>query len=340
MAQRFLDGLIEATRSSSSSMVGHFIQHIQLAGPFWTDTTLLVLLKHVPRLTCLAIGCKTGITDTSIQHLGRHCPHLTGLSLDRVPVTQLAMDAIGQQCRHLRQLSLASCHALGSHTFAALVHCPLQDVTLRSPSPWMMTHVGIKDVMQGIHGVTHLALPGSHTAFIEQLLLLLSSSSPATTNNHHHHQQLLLPHLESLTISHYQGKPMTPGDPAALIPFLQTHGSGRLKELGLCFGVFSDSTVDALVAALLLESQQKLGILVLRWDGTRSVSVHAIRRLIQQCPRLRYMSLAMCSIKAFEFPEASPKCMTNTTFGYPDIGDVYHVDHLDEEAITKIRLNF
>ncbi|CAO3601101.1 unnamed protein product [Absidia cylindrospora] len=310
LSQRFLDGLIVAARSS----VGQYVQHVQIEGRFWTDTTLLVLLERIPRLVSLHIGVKTRITDHSVQQLGRHCRQLTGLSLHRVPVTQLSMDALGQHCRHLRHLSLDACHALGSNTFAALKHCPLEHLSIRSPSPWMLSEPGIMDVMQCHARLTHLALPGSPMAFIERLLLLLSTHP--------------LPHLACLTISHYKG---THDDPGALVPFLQTHTG--LKELGLCFGVFSDITLDGMAAL------ERFQLTHLRLDGTRSVSVPAIRRLIQHCPRLRYVSLAMCSRTEFEFPEASQRCLTTRTFAYPHHGDVHHVDHLDQDAITKIRLN-
>ncbi|ORZ07170.1 hypothetical protein BCR42DRAFT_426459, partial [Absidia repens] len=285
----------------------------------WTDSDVLLVLQQTPDLDRLSISSWTNIPDASfLQHLPRLCPHLTSLALFDTNITQHTMDALGHYGPQLTELTLSGCRHLGPDTFSAFSkRCGL--TSLRIELFDMGDPVSEKVIQDLTYGsgfgdLVQLTL-GSRTFdsdFIDDLLF--SSAAAAASGKG-------WPHLDKLIIYKYIPQD---GGSSRLVPFLQSHPG--LKELSLVLGRYDDTLLHAL--ATLQPPPPHLTHLEL--DFARNISAGAVRRLVQQWPMLRSVTLLHCDMTPAMFPEAGKESH------YGTLTDVT-VEYLDVDAIHKVR---
>ncbi|CAO3593647.1 unnamed protein product [Absidia cylindrospora] len=271
---KFLVGVAESSRMG---MMGQHIRKLDMMGDFWTDTHLLLLMPYLFLLEHFAIHNKTDITNESLQHLFRHCPHLISLRLDRHDgLTYSTVHAFAHHCPQLRELILVSCPTLPLATLALLgtrrltklclffhhQHCLTTDM-VRAFATWdTLTDVLLANVTEPI---------------TKQLM---------ATNS--------WPLLTTFYVFDCHGI-----DDATLIPFLQSHPSLSRLHLGpSCEN--TDASLDAIATCL-----PALTVLTLTLHRYLSSST-AIRRLVARCPALTLLTLEHSTRRTLDdFPEVS-----------------------------------
>lgn len=102
--------LLSTTSPQRLAATGKHIGKLDLDNELWTDVELLRLLPHLYRLDHLAIYTVTNITDTSFQHLPRHCKHLKSLlwSCDRLTRVSISADGVRRLVRRCRRERMES----------------------------------------------------------------------------------------------------------------------------------------------------------------------------------------------------------------------------------------
>ncbi|CAO3588940.1 unnamed protein product [Absidia cylindrospora] len=219
----------------------------------------------------------------------------------------MTMDALGQHCHQLTEIILNGCTGLGPDTFSALTRCPLQHLAMYYLGPGLATAKPVMDftLAGNFDELTHLTLyddQDDNNNFIHRLL----SSAKAW------------PRMTSLTISSYRPHGHVPG----LVPFLQSHPG--TKNLDLKNGRYDDALLNAIADTV----PQLTHVILAR---SENITHRSVRRLVQQCPVLRSVTLTGCQISAASFPEATNKSCRS------QLGQDTMVRHLDEEATNKIR---
>ncbi|ORZ07174.1 hypothetical protein BCR42DRAFT_442878 [Absidia repens] len=308
-AQTFLTCLT----MSQHHHIGRHIRALSVNNCVWTDTEFLSVIEHTRWLEDLQLINLKHITDTSLQHLGRHCPRLRILILYHMDISQPSMDALGQHCYQLTELTVANCWKLGPDTFSAVIDgCPLEMLHIEYPSLGLITDKVAMDLANHFDRLTELELMYLPIGFIERLLSAAATAAGSW------------PHLTHLTINNYDVNYQGNGGDGALVPFLQTHPG--LQVLDLNQSQFNLKLLKAISAI----HHPKLMDLHLQRVRRLKDNGAVLRQLVRDCPMLCYISLDVCMVPSSSFPEAGTACISQR----------YHnmLQYLDHEAITKIRL--
>ncbi|ORZ05204.1 hypothetical protein BCR42DRAFT_180987 [Absidia repens] len=263
---RFLIGVAESSRGR---MMGQHIRNLDIEGDSWTDTYLLLLMPHLYHLEHFAINNnETHITNESLQHLPRHCPHLVRLRLDHHDVTPATVHAIAHHCFQLRHLILIDCPAFSIDALALLGTRPLSKLCLLFKDPYNLSATMVRTFATW-DGLTHVLIGCVADRTITKQLL-------ATTG---------WPSLMTFYLFDCEGV-----DDAALVPFLRTHPSLLRLHLGPRCQI-TDASLDAM--ARLLPALTELTLTISH--HAQLPSFMAIRRLVRRSQRpLTQITLENC----------------------------------------------
>ncbi|CAO3588586.1 unnamed protein product [Absidia cylindrospora] len=278
--QRLLDCLAVTQQHS----LGHYIRTLSFNDTSCTNDEFLRLMPYIRHLTSLKIENMTfatnlhAITNQSLQHFPRHCPHLTSLTLINIYLSQATIHTIGQHCHQLVDFTLISADGLWFDTFCALSCCPLEKLTLtydadqfrddeqRKTTGGILTENMVMD-MTRFQDLTHLILKGFATC-----------SLIITQNNNNNN--ICWPCLNTLELG--DGDTI---DDTTWIHFMQLHP--HLASIELSNAHLTDASLDAMAVYL-----GDLSSLVFNHvDGISSVGV---RRLIRNCTQLVYAGFNAC----------------------------------------------
>ncbi|ORZ11172.1 hypothetical protein BCR42DRAFT_421705 [Absidia repens] len=309
--------LFESSSSSSPTLLGHHVRHLDFRFFAVTDRLLLRWMPHLPQVTTLTIFSGGAITDTSFQHLPRHCPRLQYLCLRYSLITQLSFRALGQHCLQLRVLHLHECSGVDNTTLSkdALQRCPLENIALGANDPLHLSNVTTMIGLTSYDLLTNLSLTYVSTPVVKQLLLMTTTTNNDCTTS-------VWPHLTYLTVSSCADL----GSDDTLSWFLQRHPT--LRYVSLVRVDLTDLTLDAIAASLHHVTRVNI-------SRNQGITHHGIRRMVHQCRALTSVSLYGCAQTEVDFPEVEPECIEPAIFHRQEPHRYIH--KLDQEAINTIR---
>ncbi|CAO3601060.1 unnamed protein product [Absidia cylindrospora] len=276
--QRFISCLATAHVPT----LGRHIHTLTIAGKFWTDTELSLLLPHLRHLKKIAIAKGTRLTNTSVSHVPQHCPHLTIVLLDYPPITDHNLLQFTQHCPDLYGLRLNPCPVIEDTTFRALVQLPLKQMYLGIDSRNIWTERGIHQLTLCRH-LECLYLAGLPPPLVSMVFDKVCS----------------WPDLRQFGLrSCYEL------DDAALIPFFQAHPRLVFLELSDCNHLFKEENLDIIASAL-------PQLINLRLSSNLVLTPRAVRRLVCRCPQLTSLKLSHCPlISLAQFPNQAKEVTT------------------------------
>ncbi|CAO3601115.1 unnamed protein product [Absidia cylindrospora] len=282
-------------------------------------------MPHVRLLETLVLRNAEDLTDTSLEHLPRHCPRLLNLNVGNSRITPLFFRALGQYCHQLWKLTLGSgTQDLTPDAFLAFgADCPLKVLVLDlendddddygalyqedgqdEPIPFDLT---------GLHHLTHLTINRGSMEMLERILPTgdLDDNNFGTVHG--------LPQLTHLTL--YQCYNIVD---EMLTPFLEMHPD--LKSLEVYGGDLCDGTLETIAECI-------PNIRNVRMDDIKNITDHGLRQLVRSCRQLTTVTCLNTEIVAEDMPEAGEHCLNLMVSEDEDAC----LDWLDEEAIDKIR---
>ncbi|CAO3600990.1 unnamed protein product [Absidia cylindrospora] len=109
--------MTRALEASSNNTLGDLVRSITIKCKL-SDDDLLAFIKHVPLLNDLSLYAAHHITNDSFVQVPLHVPYLTRLYLYDAGITQRSMEAIGRHWQHLERLALVCCEALDDDSLA------------------------------------------------------------------------------------------------------------------------------------------------------------------------------------------------------------------------------
>ncbi|CAO3588969.1 unnamed protein product [Absidia cylindrospora] len=287
---------------SSPSLPGQHVHHLEFGFFEVADTLLLRWMPHLPHLATLTFLSGEKITDTSFQHLPRHCPHLQSLHLRYCPITTLSFRVLGQHCHQLRELHLHECPAIDNTTLSNFVLCPLEKITVGVNHPDHLSHITTMLDLTSYPLLTNLSLACVSASVVKQLL-----------------SGVTWPCLTRLTLDTSDHL----GDTLAW--FIQRHPT--LQQLSLIGVDLTDTTLDAI-------SSHLRHVTYVNVSRNHAITHLGIRRMVHQCRSLTFVSLYGCDQTDADFPEAGPACIESAAFHRQE----YHryIHQLDQDAINAI----
>ncbi|CAO3596636.1 unnamed protein product [Absidia cylindrospora] len=279
---------ITTSMAHSHRFLGQHVQFVRLED-FLMSTQFLKLMQHVSRLESLLLDSLPRITDTCFENLPRQYQHLTYLSLHEIPITRRSIVALGEHCPQLSHVSLMDCRKLGFDIFSVfttwpslnnlfITHCNLSDASfLNGIYNRPVTEEAALGLV-GCHNLKHLIINDDSCDFTRCIATTHDRAGNRTWSN-----------LTSL----YLNQCRTLND-AQAIAFIQSHP--HLDGLGLIGGTLTDATLDAILVTL-------PDIKNVHMNYNSGITSDGVRRLIQNCHKLRSVHISGCQILANDFPE-------------------------------------
>ncbi|XP_073154407.1 EIN3-binding F-box protein 1-like isoform X2 [Henckelia pumila] len=223
-------------------------------------------------LSTLAVTSCRGVTDLSLEALGKGCPNLKHVSIRKCcSVSDLGMVAFSKAASLLESLQLEECDRVTQMGFLNAIS--ISNSTLKSVS--LVKCLGIKDVRmdsplfspcQSLRSLSVRSCPG------------FGSASLALVGK-------LCPKLHSLDLSGLNGITDT-----CLIPLLESCETGLSKvNLSGC-----SNLSDEIVLALFRLHGRTLELVNL--DGCKKITDASLVALVESCPLLNDLDVSRCSI--------------------------------------------
>ncbi|CAO3600994.1 unnamed protein product [Absidia cylindrospora] len=117
-----LHTITNTLEASSNNTLGDLVRSITIKCKL-SDDDLLAFIKHVPLLNDLSLYAAHHITNASFVQVPLHVPYLTRLYLYDAGITQGSMEAIGRHWQHLERLALVCCEAIDDDDDDSLTQC-------------------------------------------------------------------------------------------------------------------------------------------------------------------------------------------------------------------------
>ncbi|CAO3601177.1 unnamed protein product [Absidia cylindrospora] len=341
---------VSATKSLSSHSQLSYLNRLGTWGhiyairhPLSPDRYHLIATdEHLIYLESLTLQSCQGVTDTSFQHLPRHCPHLRSLHVASCQITKRSIIALGHHCRQLESLFLANCHRIHFGVFSTLVYDDTGPPSTTTTTKTSSTHV----LQESTAAAT--ALDKYVTDGLEQHHLD-DSQRLATLSAHRWYpppsKGIPWPHLSTVQLGG-----LFDAGTANMIAFIETHR--HLQRIHLTQTSFSNAVLDAMATSC------GSRLVSLQVPGNTWLTSQGVRQLVCLCPLLRYVNVDGCDMLANEFPEANAGCQVDVTERLDRMGAAVWVGdesppssgtnsggggtlflhHLDQDAIDNIRL--
>ncbi|CAO3588399.1 unnamed protein product [Absidia cylindrospora] len=304
--------------------VGQHIRSVSLHGLRWTDRTLLGMMKRTPYLEAITIDDGRKVTDASMQHVSRYWPHLKCLHLSQSPITQTSYQVLGQQCHALVKLTLDRCPFVqpttstflvdfaGSELQALALAIAINDVdddgALDHKEPWLANETTID--LTGLDRLTTLKLYGNPAGVFHRAVTTSMANGTCCW-----------PRLTSIYMD--ECFDILDDDLISLLRLVP-----GLTHLTLKDGDFSDAVLDAI-------GPYNPNLIELDVSYNDQVTAKGIRRLVQRCLQLEWVTVSYCHIildEAIHFDCYRPVAsFGNTTRQHMGL------DHLDKDALTVLR---
>ncbi|CAO3601098.1 unnamed protein product [Absidia cylindrospora] len=285
-----LNELTESLANSPNSpqALGDFVRKIHLDRSIaCTDTQLLLLVIHTPRLTELHIFNAEQITDKSFRHVPYHCRLVQSLDLRNSKITHVSLEAMRLQWQRLSKLTLIDCLALPPDTLAELSHQPLTELNLTFgddnqdrkaavAANWMMKNKpkDTIDSMKHFHKLTRLTIMGGLSPYFVHDLLMTTDAWP----------DLVRFNISGLDRNN------------DLIDFFKSHR--KLTHLSLNGNGFTDATLEALCRYLPDAYEMQL-----RYNKYHCNAL-AVRRMVWQLPNINFLTLVTLEPTLHDIREA------------------------------------
>ncbi|KAI9252156.1 hypothetical protein BY458DRAFT_443805 [Sporodiniella umbellata] len=227
----------------------------------------------------LAIWDASRLTDDSISKISQYCQQLKTFWLVDSNLTHKSPVSLGR-CQHLEELSFVSCRGLTSRTLQPFTLLPIKSLSIRLCN-WLNAEDTACD-LRSFHQLEELNIQLCD-APLNDFFLRISTNEAGVP---------YLPRLQSVFLL-VDGATWEVGE-NAILPFLKAHSA--LRDVTLFHCTLTSKTFDAIAEYL-----PNLEFLLI--SNSLDVSAHAVRNVVNRCPKLYSLELVACKYTKDDFPE-------------------------------------
>eukprot|EP00698_Gefionella_okellyi_P012859 TRINITY_DN3496_c0_g1_i1.p1 TRINITY_DN3496_c0_g1~~TRINITY_DN3496_c0_g1_i1.p1 ORF type:complete len:627 (+),score=97.22 TRINITY_DN3496_c0_g1_i1:1339-3219(+) len=158
------------------------LQHVSLPDmSFVTDDFVVALIDNCLELTLLNLSGCDMLTDAALDAMGKHCPRLCNLSVERCEITDRGVCSLTSSCLHLTALDISYCRDVtDSSLFCIGAYCRELE-TLRIAHCELVTDEGLVALSNGCPNLRSLKTRGC-LLIRDEGLMAISRKCPLLRN--------------------------------------------------------------------------------------------------------------------------------------------------------------